>query len=136
MTRRELREETFRALFQADFNSASEILDQMDTFLDDAEPPVTEEEDRKYIADKVSDILSHIDAIDARINAAADSWTTKRMAKVDLTLLRLAVYEMQYEGLSEGVAINEAVEISKKYGEENSPSFVNGVLGKIARSAG
>ena len=63
----------------------------------------------------------------------AEGWTTARMPKVDLTLLRLALYEISYEELPAGVAINEAVELAKKYGSDNSSSFINGVLGRIVR---
>ena len=67
------------------------------------------------------------------INEKTQSWETGRMGKVDLTLLRLAVYEIKYdEEIPTGVAINEAVELAKKFGQENSASFVNGVLAKFA----
>ena len=91
------------------------------------------EEDRAYIEHKVQDILTHLEEIDAIIDSSAQNWKTSRMAKVELTLIRLAVYEIRYEeDIPTGVAINEAVELAKSYGEENSPAFVNGVLARIA----
>ena len=67
------------------------------------------------------------------INEAVEGWSTERMMKVDLTVIRLAVYEMKYdENIPVGVAINEAVELAKRYGTDQSPSFVNGVLAKLA----
>lgn len=68
----------------------------------------------------------------ARINEIAKGWTTKRMGKVELTILRLALFEIQYdEDVPEKVAINEAVELAKKFGGDDSPSFVNGILAKL-----
>ena len=67
------------------------------------------------------------------INKETKGWETGRMGKVDLTLIRLAVYEMKYDDdIPTGVAINEAVELAKKFGQDNSPSFINGVLAKFA----
>ncbi|MBQ7677542.1 MAG: transcription antitermination factor NusB [Lachnospiraceae bacterium] len=91
-----------------------------------------EDEDRDYVTRKVADITERTAELDASIDEAAEGWTTVRMSKVDLTLLRLALYEMRMEGLDPGIAINEAVELAKLYGEERSPSFVNGILGKLA----
>ena len=71
--------------------------------------------------------------IDDMINKEAKGWDTTRMGKVDLTLIRLAVYEIKYDDeIPTGVAINEAVELAKKFGQDNSPAFVNGVLAKFA----
>ncbi|MGN0348750.1 MAG: transcription antitermination factor NusB, partial [Roseburia sp.] len=92
-----------------------------------------DEKEGEYLAKKCQDIVSHIEEIDAQINEVATGWKTSRMGKADLTLLRLAVYEMKYEeDTPVKVAINEAVELAKKYGAENSPSFINGVLAKLA----
>ena len=71
--------------------------------------------------------------IDGILNANARGWKTSRMNKVDLTVLRLAVYELKWDDeIPVGVAINEAVELAKRFGGDESPSFVNGVLGKVA----
>ena len=72
--------------------------------------------------------------IDGILNENAKGWKTTRMNKVDLTILRLAVFEIRWdEEIPVGVAINEAVELAKKFSGEESPAFVNGVLGKIAQ---
>lgn len=77
--------------------------------------------------------MSHIDEIDLKINEISDGWKTSRMAKVDLAIIRLAVYEVLLDDdVPTGVAINEAVELAKQFGTDDSPSFVNGVLAKIA----
>ena len=90
----------------------------------------------QYISEKAQKVVEKIDEIDAMINEHTTGWKTGRMNKVDLTILRLAVYEMKWdEEVPVGVAINEAVELAKRFSGGDSPSFINGVLGKIARSA-
>ncbi len=85
--------------------------------------------------DAVFDALSnHLPEVDEALSQAAENWTIERFAKVDLAILRLAVLEIRYvDTIPEAVSINEAVELAKKYGAEESPKFVNGVLGKIVR---
>ncbi|MDD6057670.1 MAG: transcription antitermination factor NusB [Clostridiales bacterium] len=131
MTRRELREQVFCMLFGAEFHNAEEMPRQIAIYEQNAEE--IDEKEGEYLAKKCQDIVSHIEEIDAKINEVATGWKTSRMGKADLTLLRLAVYEMKYEeDTPVKVAINEAVELAKKYGAENSPSFINGVLAKLA----
>ena len=131
MTRREIRETIFQMVFRAEFHGEEEIPQQLSLFMDTLE--AADEKDRAYIEHKVQDIFAHLEEIDAIIDSRAQSWKTSRMAKVELTLIRLAVYEIRFEeGIPTGVAINEAVELAKAYGEENSASFVNGVLARIA----
>ena len=90
------------------------------------------DEDAAYISEKSNKILQRLEEIDGLINQYAKGWTTERMSKVDLTIIRLAVYEMKFdEDVPAGVAINEAVEIAKKFGQEESAGFVNGVLAKL-----
>ncbi|MBO5154525.1 MAG: transcription antitermination factor NusB [Eubacterium sp.] len=131
MTRREIRELIFKMVFRVEFHDEAEIPEQLRLFMDTLES--AGEEDRAYIEHKVQDILTHLEEIDAIIDSSAQNWKTSRMAKVELTLIRLAVYEIRFEeDIPTGVAINEAVELAKAYGEENSASFVNGVLARIA----
>ena len=87
-----------------------------------------------YMQDKYGKILEHLAEIDEVLNQASSGWKVSRMSKVDLNILRLAVYEMKYdEDVPVKVAINEAVELAKKFGGDDSSSFVNGILGKIAK---
>lgn len=89
-------------------------------------------EDETYISEKSNKILEKLDEIDGMINQEAKGWTTERMGKIELTILRLAIYEIKFdEDVPAGVAINEAVEIAKKFGQEESAGFVNGVLAKF-----
>ena len=90
------------------------------------------ESDRAYIEAAVSGVREHADEIDAEISACLRGWTIGRLSRVDLAILRLAVYEMQYGGVPVPVSINEAVELGKLFGGEDSSAFINGVMGKIA----
>ena len=77
--------------------------------------------------------MARVAGVDGILNENAEGWKTFRMNKVDLTILRLAVYELKWDDeIPVGVAINEAVELAKRFGGDESPSFVNGVLGKVA----
>ena len=76
--------------------------------------------------------MAHLEILDEKINEVAEGWKTKRMGKVELTILRLAVYELQFDDeIPERVAINEAVELAKKFGGSEAPGFVNGILAKL-----
>ena len=125
MSRRELREQMFKLVFRVEFNSMEEMSEQEKLFLKD--------EDAAYISKKSNAILEKMAEIDGLINQKAKGWTTERMSKVDLTILRVAVYEILFdEDVPTNVAINEAVELAKKFGQEESSGFINGVLAKFA----
>lgn len=131
MTRRECREHLIIMLFQREFHDVEELPEQMEYYLDNMD--ATKNKDIAYIRDKYEKASQHISEIDAILEEVSEGWKVKRMAKVDLSIMRLAVYEMKYdEEIPVRVAINEAVEIAKKYGQDNSPSFVNGILAKVA----
>lgn len=131
MTRRELREQVFKMLFGVEFHDVEEMPKQLAVYEETEE--AWDAKDGAYISGKCTNIMEHLSEIDAAINEAAEGWKTGRMGKVDLTLIRLAVYEMKYEDdIPVGVAINEAVELAKKYGTDESPAFVNGILAKLA----
>lgn len=94
-------------------------------------------EDRAWIQTVLEGVLDHIDELDEKINAASRNWTTARMPMVDLTILRLAAWELLYEsGVPGPVVINEAVELAGRYSEPAAGRFINGVLGTILRSKG
>ena len=95
------------------------------------EEPV-EEGDKAFILSEVEGTREHMAEIDALIEQSAKGWDPERMNKVDLAILRLAIYEMKWGETPVGVAINEAVELAKKFGQTDSPGFVNGVLAKFA----
>ena len=132
MNRRALREQIFKLLFRVEFNNKEEMELQCDLFFDDEENAASEK-DMEYIKGKFVKIAETLTEIDAMINETAKGWSTDRMGKVDLTIIRLAVYEIKFdEAVPTGVAINEAVELAKKFGQDGSAGFVNGVLAKFA----
>jgi len=130
MSRRELREQIFKMLFRAEFYEESELSEQLAMFFEELDKK--EESDTAYIQTKFENVMAHLTEIDEMINASSVGWKTSRMGKVDLTLIRLAVYEIKFEDdIPTGVAINEAVELAKNYGTDDSASFVNGILAKM-----
>ena len=135
MNRRSLREQVFKLLFRVEFNEREEMEEQCHLFLEHEEVVMTEEEET-HIVEKYKAIHEKLEEIDAMINEKAKGWNTDRMGTVDLTVIRLAVYEMKYdETIPDGVAINEAVELAKLYGQDESAGFVNGVLAKFVEAA-
>ena len=132
MVRKELREHIFKMLFQIEFNEAGEMPEHLKYYFETLEDAGDKEID--YIRGKYEAVVSRLPEIDALLNENAKGWKTGRMNKVDLTILRLAVYEMKWDDdIPDGVAINEAVELAKRFGGESSSSFVNGILGKLAK---
>lgn len=130
MTRRELRENVFMMLFRIEFHEEEEMPEQLVLFENEIEN--LNEKDSAYIKHKCNEIFAKLEELDAAINEATTGWKTSRMAKVDLSIIRLALYEMKYEDdIDKKVSINEAVELAKKYGTDESASFVNGVLAKF-----
>lgn len=131
MSRRELREQIFKLLFRVEFNKMEDMPEQEQLFFEDED--AAKDEDAIYISDKYHKISEKLSEIDSQLNEKAEGWNTGRMSKVDLTILRLAVYEICYdEDVPTSVAINEAVELAKKFGQDASFGFVNGVLAKFA----
>ena len=131
MKRTELREHIFKVLFGVEFNAEQEMPEQLQLYFEQLED--AREKDLDYIRTKSSKIVEKIAEIDSLINEHTTGWKTSRMNKVDLTILRLAVYEMKWdEDVPTGVAIDEAVELAKKYSSNEGPAFINAVLGKLA----
>ena len=133
MSRRSARKNAFFLLFQMDFNETAEFDQVKEIFFAEKETPV-EESDKAFILSEVEGVHEHMEEIDAIIESSAKGWDLSRMNKVELAILRLAVYEMKYGETPVGVAINEAVELAKKFSSDEAPAFVNGVLGKAAKA--
>ncbi len=132
MGRRQVREQLFKLLFRVEFNEPEDMGEQEALFFE--EEIKLEEAERTEIEGKFDTIVENLTKIDAMLNEKTTGWTTDRMGKVDLTILRLAVYEITMdEQVPTSVAINEAVELAKKYGGDESPAFINGVLAKFAK---
>ena len=145
MHRREIREAVFKLLFISQFNDVEEMPEQLQLYF--AEDGICAEElgegrsagteDEARIRKEYGLICEKLPEIDRLLNETSSGWKTSRMSKVDLSVLRLAVYELLFdEDIPVKVAINEAVELSKRFGGEDSRSFVNGILGKLVREKG
>ena len=131
MKRRELREHIFSILFRVEFMHENDMEEQMELFFEDLADARPEDVD--YIKNKYMAVREKMPMIDIMIDEKSKGWKTSRMGKVELTILRLAVYEMIFdEDVPSTVAINEAVEIAKKFGGDDPPAFVNGFLAKVA----
>lgn len=146
MTRREMREHCFKMLFSVDFYPEDETAKQVEQYFASPEEDDTteegkveiihqvdlEEKDRMFLIDRVEGMAVRVPELDEKINRVAQGWKTRRMGKVELTILRQALYEMLYDSeVPEKVAINEAVDLAKKFGGKDSPAFINGVLAKL-----
>lgn len=131
MSRSELREHIFRMLFRIEFNNEEEMKEQEALYFDLLDP--VSEKDQEYILNKYKAIVEKLREIDNVLNELSTGWKTSRMNRVDLTILRLAIYEVKWdEDVPTAVAINEAVELAKKYSSDSGPAFINGVLAKAA----
>lgn len=127
MTRRQARDHLFRMLFRKEFHKGDELDKQVDFYLESME-------DTNELKGRFNNIVEKLPEIDAILTEISAGWKLNRMGKVDLTVMRIAIFEIKFdEEIPNAVAINEAVEIAKKYGEESSGSFVNGVLAKMLR---
>ena len=131
MNRTKIRECAFKFLYQIEIQK--EICnDDIDIFLENNE--IKDKDVREYILDAVNGITKNSDEITQLIKKnIKQDWTLERISKVNLAILKLAIYEMLYKKLAYKIVINEAVELAKKYGEEQSGSFVNGVLASILK---
>jgi transcription antitermination factor NusB len=131
MSRRKLRENIFKLLFLNEFNSDDEMSEQLALFFNSIAE--LKEDDQQYMQEKYALVKEHLAEIDELINANASGWKTTRMSKVDLAILRLAIYEVKFDDdVPPSAAINEAVELAKRFGGDESAKFINGILGVIA----
>lgn len=131
MTRRKIREHIFLMLFRKEFYNTDELNEQMKLYLDEMEEVSSEE--NSYLEERFQIILSKLNEVDEILSEISSGWKLDRLGKVELTILRLGIFEMRFDDdIPVKVAINEAVELSKKFGGDDTPGFVNGVLAKIA----
>lgn len=130
-------------LFRKEFHTEEEMRSQVELFRSEGENPFLEEsspireKDINLITDKCGKILEKIPEIDGMLSDNTENWSISRIGKTELTILRLAVYEIVYDDtIPVGVAINEAVELSKSFCQDGASSFVNGILAKFAKDNG
>ena len=128
VNRKMAREMAVRFLFQIEFQKVN-IKEQVEDFLDSVE---IEDYDKDYFLEIINGVINSLKEIDEIIESKAKGWTIDRMAKMDLPILRVAIYEMKHrEDIPVGVSINEAVELAKKFGTDDSSRFINGLLGQV-----
>lgn len=133
MTRSQAREHAFCILYSEEFRKDASAETLISTYLSDFPQEKVREADRAFIEKEVKGTLEHLPEIDQKISAHLKGWSLERLARVDLAILRLAVYEMEYApDIPDSVSINEAVELAKHYSQEQSKAFVNGVLSNFA----
>lgn len=132
MKRRELREATFLLLFRNDFFKQEEMEGQIELYLERPELITISDEEKQEVRMRAAWALRELPELDLKIEEAAEGWKVSRMGKVELTIIRLALFEILHDDqVPPSVAINEAVELAKKFGGDDSPSFINGILAKL-----
>lgn len=130
MSRRTAREHVFKMIFQTEFFEKDGISEPIGIYMESIED--ANEDDMKFIESEVNGIIEKKDEVDKIIGANTEGWEINRIAKVDLAILRLAVYEILYsDSVPDKVAVNEAVELAKSFSSDKAPSFINAVLGKV-----
>lgn len=128
MKQKAFKEQVFKLLFRAEFNTKEELLEQLPFYFDIGDLTVSEE-DRQRIEKRLCEVLDRLPEIDAQVASVLRNWKPERIGKVELAVIRMTVYELQTDKVTPvGVIINDAVELAKKFGQEGAGQFVNGVL--------
>ena len=132
MNRSRIREEAFKLIYSLEIQKKENIKEQLELYLEDNN--LTDENVVEYINDAVFGIEKNKEEIEEEISKNLKSdWKLERISKIDLSILKLAIYEIKYKELPFKVVINEAVELAKKYGEDISQKFVNGILASVVK---
>ena len=131
MQRTKMRELAFKLMYEIEIQK--EISDSLiNNFIDSNS--ITDNEAIEYLKDIVYGIESHKEEIEPLISQnLKENWTLSRISKINLSLLKIAIYEMLYKDLPYKVAINEVIELAKKYADDSSPIFINGILASIVK---
>ncbi len=132
LSRKKTRSHIARLLYSLEFYDKKDYDTMIDRYLDDQE--VEDPDDRAQIRKKALAVMDRKDEIDAAIDERSEHWKSKRIARMDLAIIRLAVYEIEDDDeIPMKVAINEAVDLARKYSSDQSPGFINGVLARFAK---
>ena len=133
MSRSEAREQAFKLLYSMQINKPENVIDEQIGFFEEGEN-VKDSKEKAYIKDVITGVLENEQNITNEIEKnIKQDWTIDRISKIDLALLNLGIYEMIYSKLPYKVVVNEVVELAKKYGDDNSKSFINGVLASVIK---
>ena len=132
MNRTEMRENAFKLIYSLEIQKVENVQEQIDLYFESNN--ITDEEAKKYITNAVNGIEEHQEEIlkDIETNLK-EEWKLSRISKMDLSVLKLAIYEIKFTDVPYKVSINEAVELAKKYGEDKSKNFVNGILASVVK---
>ena len=132
MNRTTMRELAFKLQYSLEIQKCENIEEQVKTFIESND--ITNQSAIEYIQDAISEIKKNEEAIQQQIKTnLKPEWKIERVSKIDLSILKLAIYEIKYKELPYKVVINEAVELAKKYGEDTSQKFINGILASIIK---
>lgn len=132
MNRSAMREEAFKVIYSMQIQKVENKEEQIELYIESNN--INNKEAQEYIKDVAFGIEKHQENIDNQIKQnLKENWRIERISKIDLSILRLAIYEIEYKEIPYKVAINEAVELAKKYGEDTSKNFVNGILASIVK---
>ncbi len=132
MNRSEIREQAFKLMYSLEIQKNENLEEQVELYLESNE--ILDQNAIEYIKDAVFGIEENKEEIIEKIEKnLKEDWKIERISKIDLVILKLAIYEIKYKELPYKVVINEAVELAKKYGEDNSKNFVNGILASIVK---
>lgn len=130
MNRTAIREQAFKLIYSLEIQNQENLQEKIDLFLESNE--IQDESAKEYINDAILGIEKNKkDIIEQIEKNLKKDWKIERISKIDLAILKLAIYEIKYKELPFKVVINEAVELAKKYGEDSSKNFVNGILASI-----
>ena len=130
MNRTAMRESAFKLIYSLEIQKQDNLKEKIDVYIESEN--IEEKAAKEYIEDAVLGIEEHKEEILGFIEKNLKSdWKIDRISKIDLSILKLAIYEIQYKDIPFKVVINEAVELAKKYGEDSSKNFVNGILASI-----
>ena len=132
MNRSEIREEAFKLIYSLEIQKKEPIEEQIELYIQSN--GIDNKKAIEYIEDAVNGIEKNKEVITEKIEKnLKQDWKIDRISKVNLAILKLAIYEIKYKDIPFKVVINEAVELAKKYGEDNSKNFVNGILASIVK---
>ena len=132
MNRTDMRDNAFKLIYSLEIQKAENIQEQIDLYFESNN--IKDEEAKKYITDAILGIQKNQQEIlnDIEKNLK-EEWKLNRISKMDLSILKLAIYEIKFSEVPYKVSINEAVELAKRYGEDKSKNFVNGILASIVK---
>lgn len=137
LTKRQFRTEVMKCVFLNEFYDGDELIGQTKNLYDKsiyADEINISDDEIDNIIHKSQNIYNNIDKVDTIISNNLDKWNISRIGKVELAILRVAVYEYIYDKLDAAIVINEAVDIAKIYSTDKAPSFINGVLAKVVKN--